>query len=680
MKRKLCVLQEDSNDCACACISSIIKYYDGYLDMESIREVINTTRDGTNALDIVNGVSLIGLSAYGEYISFNKIKDIKKSIPVIAYVKKNNLKHFIVIYKISDNYILVMDPSKGFIKYKYNEFESIYLGVILFFQKVKEIPKIEHKNYLFYIIRDGLKNNKRYIVLILVMTILIFILSFSDIIFYKIVIDNIVNSRSLLMKFALCFIVIIFIKNILIYLRNILTMILGYNFDKYTMSEVLDFIFCLPYSYYKSKSTGEVLSRINDMNLIKDLILTFVLNTFVNIFLILILIIIMFMNNYKFTILLIILIIINLLIILLFHKKLDNSIKLVQESKGMFNQELIDNISGVQSISNLGISNIRKDKLVKSFLNHKNNEKHIQHLYIISNLLKFLVNDIWNIIFLMLGGLSYYNSLITLGDIVLYYMVYSFIISFIRELLDKELDIIYILKNIEKVNGLLKFKNISYEETEISGNIEIKDLSFSYGIREILTKENLIINEEDKILIDGDSGSGKSTLLKIILKYYNLYKGEIYIGGVNLKDISYNSIRKVFTYVGQNEKMFRGSIKENILIGREIKECEYLKVIKICELEDLINSNKFKDKIFIEDDGFNISGGERERIVLARALLKESKYILIDEALSEVNTDLEIKILKNIFKEYKDKTIIYVTHKEEVKKLFSNIYSVRKEK
>ena len=95
-------------------------------------------------------------------------------------------------------------------------------------------------------------------------------------------------------------------------------------------------------------------------------------------------------------------------------------------------------------------------------------------------------------------------------------MIYSFIISFIRELLDKELDITYILKNIEKVNGLLKFKNISYEETEISGNIEIKDLSFSYGIREILTKENLIINEGDKILIDGDSGSGKSTLLKII--------------------------------------------------------------------------------------------------------------------------------------------------------------------
>ena len=132
------------------------------------------------------------------------------------------------------------------------------------------------------------------------------------------------------------------------------------------------------------------------------------------------------------------------------------------------------------------------------------------------------------------------------------------------------------------------------------------------------------------------------------------------------------------TYIGQNEKLFTNTLKYNITLNRNIKEHEYEKVLKICELDKLRDARKFGDDFLIEESGFNISGGEYQRIVLARALLKDSSYIFIDEALSEVNIDLENRIMKNILNEYRDKTIVYISHKEEVKELFKKIYNMER--
>lgn len=151
------------------------------------------------------------------------------------------------------------------------------------------------------------------------------------------------------------------------------------------------------------------------------------------------------------------------------------------------------------------------------------------------------------------------------------------------------------------------------------------------------------------------------------------------MGTVNLKDISDDSIRKSFTYVGQNEKLFNDTLKGNILMGRNVNENKYKSIIKITKIDEIINSKSLKENFLIEEDGFNLSGGERQRIILARALLKESNYLLIDEALSEVDYNLEKNIVLNLFKYYKNKTIIYVSHKKEIEKLFNKKIILEKE-
>jgi ABC-type iron transport system FetAB ATPase subunit len=162
-------------------------------------------------------------------------------------------------------------------------------------------------------------------------------------------------------------------------------------------------------------------------------------------------------------------------------------------------------------------------------------------------------------------------------------------------------------------------------------------------------------------------------------KYVNS-KGEIYIGNVNLKDISSESISDNITYVSQQSYVFNDTLKNNIILNRNISYKEYEKVIDICNLNNLRNSKKLRNNFLIEDNGFNISGGEKQKIVLARSLLKDSNYIILDEALSEVGINEEKDIIKKIFLYFKDKTIIYISHKKEIIDMFDLKYKLERRK
>ena len=130
------------------------------------------------------------------------------------------------------------------------------------------------------------------------------------------------------------------------------------------------------------------------------------------------------------------------------------------------------------------------------------------------------------------------------------------------------------------------------------------------------------------------------------------------------QDYDLSAIRKDILYVGQNERLFTGTIRENIVCYREILDNDFLNVIKICKLEDTINKRPNRLEFMINASLNNLSGGERQRIILARALLKKSSIIILDEALSEVNIEMEKEIIDNIINNFSDKTIIYVSHKD----------------
>ena len=160
------------------------------------------------------------------------------------------------------------------------------------------------------------------------------------------------------------------------------------------------------------------------------------------------------------------------------------------------------------------------------------------------------------------------------------------------------------------------------------------------------------------------------------MKYYSVNRSTVFINNYDINDISLNTIKNNISYISQDEILYTGSIKDNIILNRNVDNKEFLKVTKITRVDEIINNSLLGYDIILEENGFNISGGQKQRIILARALLKKSNIILIDEGLNQIDINLERKILKDIFRVYKNKTIIIVSHRKENIDLYDKVIKI----
>ena len=188
---------------------------------------------------------------------------------------------------------------------------------------------------------------------------------------------------------------------------------------------------------------------------------------------------------------------------------------------------------------------------------------------------------------------------------------------------------------------------------------------------------NFKIKKQEKILILGSSGSGKSTLLKILYNYYDIDRNKILIGNNDLMDYGNENIRRNMCYISQNEILYNDTIKNNILLDRDISYDDFLNICHLFYINEIVQDKILGYDTLLEESGSNISGGERQRIILARTLLKKSELILIDEGFSQIDVNLERKILKNIFEYYKDKMMIIVSHRKENMDLYDKVLMLK---
>ena len=170
------------------------------------------------------------------------------------------------------------------------------------------------------------------------------------------------------------------------------------------------------------------------------------------------------------------------------------------------------------------------------------------------------------------------------------------------------------------------------------------------------------IKERDRVIIKGSSGIGKSTLFKMINRNIDDYEGKIFIGEVNIKQFNLVVLRNSICYVSQNEKLFSGTIRSNLLLGEQKYEKDLDTVLDITCCSEIIKKKNLSLDTYLIINGFNLSGGENQRLILARAVLRKPKILILDESLSEIDSDYEEIILKNISDYLKESTIIYISH------------------
>lgn len=678
--KKITVIQDGIKECGAACLLSIIKYYGGNVSLERLLELTNTTKEGTNFYNIQQAANEIGLISKGYKVeNIDKLNSVEK--PFISQIVKNNYKHFVVVYKIRNDKITIMDPAKGMIKITKEEFDKIWTGYILIFELYKKLPIYDENNYIFTILKYVIYNNKKIIINLISLTFLITLFTCIYSYYFKTIIDKVIYTNKLnLVIITIIFLIIFFIKTFIEYLRNNLLLYLNQKIDLSIITTTVSKMISLPYSYYKNKTTGEMISRINDLFYIKNVISKIIITIFLDTILSIFTLIILFNISKSMSLYLFIIIMLYIIVFLIFRPSIKNMTNITQEDNAKINSMLVETISTYETVKGLNLEKYFQNKINKSYLNSINNNLNFTRLLNIQELFNNLFEGIILLFITFLGGKLIMDKSITIGSLITYNSLVYYFLNPIRNLFNFYKDLFYVKNSIQRINNILNYKYEKLDKStnlSIEGDIVIKNLEFSYNNKnKILNNISLTIKQNDKVLVLGKSGGGKSTLLKILYKYYDIGRNKIYINNYDINDFSLKDIRENLTYISQSELLYNDTIKNNIILGRNIDDKNFINICNMVYVNEIIKDNILSYNYNIEENGANISGGQRQRIILARSLLKNSKIILIDEGLNEIDINLERKILKNIFSHYQDKTIIIVSHRLDNMDLYNRVISI----
>ena len=683
MNKKLIVKQNSFKDCGPSCLLSIMKYYNIEVSHEELTLNLKMDREGTNAYNIINVSKLYGLDGYGIHNSVDDIINGKVKLPIICHVLKNSYYHFIVIYKVKNNHLIVMDPSTNNTKLDIETFKSLYLNTSIVIYPVKKINIINNNKRLIDIIKIYLNKEIKNIIKTILYSLFVILLTLFLNTYTLLLIDYIIPNYKLKLLIIITFIFLLLgvYKSILNYYKNKLIIYLSKQISIYLNKEVINKFFNLPYLFFKNKSTSEVISRINDLEIFKEIFTSIIVSLSINIILIIVSMIVLLSINIKLFIINIISLVLYFIIVISFKNSFSKRTEQLLDNKSIYNKILNENIYSYESNRNINQINNKILKIEDKYKDYIHSESKYNILFNKQLTIKDILFIFTNILSLSISILLIINNSLTIGRLFLYTSIVYYFIEPIKEILDLGPNINYLKSIYNRINDLLlvKEKEDIKDKYKIKGDIKINNICYSYNnIDYIIKNINLEIPYKSKYLIYGKSGLGKSTIIKILLKYLGDYKGNIKIDNNDLKNISRESIQDSFTYVSQNNYITNDTIKNNIIYDRDIDDNDYKKIIDICNLNTLIESKYLKDNFVIEDNGFNISGGERQKIILARSLLKDSNYIILDEALSEVDVYEEKQILNKIFDYCKDKTLIYISHKKEIISMFKEKYKIER--
>ena len=672
------VKQEGQMECGVACILMLIKYYNGYISTNKLKVMTKTTNCGTTVFNMVKALREIGFTADGVECDFNLLIKNNNMMPCISHVIINrSYNHFVVLYKITNNKIIIADPMVGLKKLSYSEFKKIYNNILIIAKPNKNIPKIsDNKNYnLFKII----KNNKNIIILVILYSLLITFLSITNSFYFGKLIDSLSYSAFDFTILIFIFFFILKIINLLfLFFKNKLYFILNKRFDIELTNDIFSNILSLPYQHYKNYTTGDIFYRINDLEIIKNFISKFFIDMFTSTPIVIISIIILFMINKYLTLICIIVLIIVFSFCLMYKKVLSPLLNKLKNLKSIDTSMMIDTINSYETVKGINIKSVINKRINNKHIEYLNFHNYFSNLLNIRELILKIVNDLGIIVIQYLGIRLASSDKISISLLITYNTILGFLLaSFtsIIECITKYNDFKISFNRIDDI--MYKYKDNGILNKFNNGDILYRNFSFSFDdVNYCIKNINLKINKSEKLVVIGKSGSGKSTLFKILKGYYDIEYDKIMIGNTDIKNYKNNILSNKILYINQNEILFNDTLINNIVIDNCSEE-KLIDICNICSINEIIKNNNSGFNMIIDENGSNLSGGQKQRIIMARSLIKDFDILIIDEALNQLDIYSERKILKNIFNYYPSKTIIFITHRLNNCNMFDHLIEMK---
>ena len=670
MFKKNIIRQDGLKDCGPTCLAIIIKYYKGYIAINELKQMCKTDRNGTTAYDLIEASKKCGFEAYGMRC---QLKDINKEniiLPCIAHVTINNsYNHYVVMEKIDfkRRKILINDPIGQKKYYHFDEFNKIFNNILIYMYPIKVIkntPNNSLKKFVFKIIQSSTRQLVQVIIISIFITLFSIITSF----YMQYMIDNIMFSKKIIFVFIL-FLLLYILKIISDFLRNKIIILINQKIDLNLTYDTFKQVINLPYCYYRNNTTGEIISKINDLEVVRQVISKVAISIFIDLPLTILAIVIMYVISPVLALVSLIIMLLYFLVIVLFRNSFNTQIDDCTISKADVTSYMIESINGYETIKGCNIKKQIMEKFEDKYANLSNQMVKLDSSYNFQYLIKELINNLGFIFIVLVGVFLVIEEQITIGQLISFNALLTYFLAPIRNIIDLDTSIKQSRVAITKILNLFynQSSNAILNKT-MKGDIVIDNLNYSFGDNTVLKNINLKIVNGSKVMVIGSSGSGKSTLFKILKKYYEIPRNQIYIDEIDINDYQTSDI----VYVSQSEILFSDTVYNNINSNNIID------ISKLCLVDKIVQKNQLGYNMLIEENGFNLSGGERQRIILARAIARDFNILVIDEGLSQVDTNMERKIMKNLIQKYQKQTIIFISHRLDNIDLFDQVIKIEK--
>ena len=667
---KLVTIQSDANDCGPAVIYSLVKYYNGYVSMEKIRLDTNLGKEGVTAYDMVMTLRHYGFEAEGLRITIEDLKNI--SMPIILHCHLTSFDHYVLLLKNKGNIWTIMDPGKGIVKISTSELTSMWTRVAIKAVPISNIIKLDRSTSLFLLIKKLLYQNRKLTIKILVIG--LFLNGLNLVLNYYL---QFLKYFSRYKEIILLFLFLTIIKILSEYYFANLELQFSKKIDYALIDSYMKHFLRVPLPYLEGATSGRTLKHIEDLQMIKEAILELLIKVFLALFQVIGCLVLLIKLNKYLSMGLGFIIGVYIILKLKEDKKIRSSTSSLIDKVNVYQDNLISSIKNYRTIKDLHKETYYHRQLMKDTIDYLD----FQNFYgKVLNKWQFQENlflEVGMFILMSYGFILNKSNKINLIELFTFIMLTNYLIYILKDLLNILPRYYYLRQSFQRISEFGDIEEEKYKGLDFTnGNIEFKHVSFKYNNgHAVINNLNQIIFKGQKVMLIGKSGTGKSTLCKLLYEYYPLTNGSISINGIDIKDINKSSLRENIGYVSQNAVLFKKTILENIVLDKKVDIDEVNRVLSICNLDNVVKRLSNHLNTNLQESSTNLSGGEVQRIILARALYNIKPIMLLDEALSQVDIETERKIIRNIMNNYKACTLIYVTHKE-VEDMFKNKISL----
>lgn len=669
-----CIKQHDITDCAAACIATVSKQYGLKIPISKIREVAGTDRQGTSIYGIIKASEAIGFKAKG--VKGNQKSFFSKfPLPAIAHVvTSEGILHYVVIHKITQKKVVIADPAKGIIKYSPEDFFKFWTGGMVILVPTATFKKGNENQSVILRFFSLLIPQRNLLINVFLSSLLISIFGIIASFYFRFVMDSIVpNSlKTSLTTLSIGVILLYVFKSVLEFFRYHLMAYLGQKLDILLILGYYEHTLGLPISFFESRKIGEIVSRFSDASKIRTIISSASLTIMVDTVMAVGGAIVLFSQNKTLFIISVIIAFIYGVLVFAFNGPVKRVNEEQMEDNAQVTSYLVEGLNGIETVKSYNAESFVKNKMDILFVKLM---KSVFKGAMISNFQKTITDFLYIIgetTIIWVGVIEVLDGNMTIGSLITFNVLLAYFLDPVKNLLNIQPEMQTAIVAAERLSEILDLELEKNEidskkiiPTSLNDSIRIKNVSFRYGTRKpVLEDINIYINKGEKIAIVGESGSGKTTLAKLLLNFYELEKGDIFIGDYNIKDINIDALREKIAYISQDIFMFSGTIRENMEIAnQDVSLDEIIKVCKMCKIDEFINDMPLRYETKIEENGANLSGGQKQRLALARAILKKPDILIMDEATSNLDSVTEKAISKTIDNVSSGTTTIIIAHR-----------------